>query len=206
MRLPNVRAAIAAAPVSTALIVINIMVFAAINLEDRLFDVVSLPPSWEGVAAQPWTLLTVFFSSQVVFHIALTVLVIGVFGWRVERWAGSAHVLGVYLLAGLAGSIALVTTAQAIGFDARSLGPSAAFFGLMGALTALPRRAWWSKLPLDKLVVVALLFEVASPIMGIGSWVTSAAHVTGLAVGLGYGYLLRSRIPAEVPGESTLVP
>ncbi|TVR27771.1 MAG: rhomboid family intramembrane serine protease [Nitriliruptor sp.] len=181
------------------------MVYIAINLDARLFDVVSLPPSWEGVAAQPWTLLTVFFSTRVLVHIAGTVLIIGLFGSRIERFAGSAHLLGVYLLAGLAGSLALVATAEATGFDARSLGPSAAFLGLAGALAALPRRAGWDKFPLDKLVVVLLVAQLA-PVVGIGDWVSSAAHAAGLAVGIGYGYLLRSRSVAELPDTSTSLP
>ncbi len=205
MRISNVRAAIAAAPMSTALIVVNVVVFVAINLDARRFDVVSLPPSWDGVAAQPWTLLTVFFSTQVLVHIAGTALIIGLCGPRIERWAGSAHLLGVYLFAGLAGSFALVATAEATGFDARSLGPSAAFLGLVGALAALPRRAWWDELPLDKAVIVLLVAQLA-PVMGIGDWVSSAAHTAGLAVGVGYGHLLRSRGTVDLPDTSAPSP
>ena len=205
MRPSNVRGAAATAPISTALIVLNVVVFGAINLDARLFDVVSLPPNWEGVAAQPWTLLTVFFSTQVLVHIAGTVLIIGLFGPRIERFAGSAHLLGVYLLAGLAGSLALLATAEATGFDARSVGPSAAFLGLVGALAALPRRAWGDGLPLDKVVIVLLVAQLA-PVMGIGDWVSSAAHTAGLAVGVGYGYLLRSRSVVEVPDASASSP
>ncbi len=205
MRIPDVRGTIAAAPISTALVVVNVLAFIAINLDARLFDVVSLPPSWEGVAAQPWTLLTVFFSTQVLVHIAGTVLMIVLFGPRIERWASSAHLLGVYLLAGLAGSLALVATAEATGFDARSLGPSAAFLGLVGAVAALPRRAWWDKLPLDKVVIVLLVAQLA-PVIGIGDWVSSTAHAAGLAVGVGYGYLLRSRTAADLPDVPTSSP
>jgi membrane associated rhomboid family serine protease len=202
MRPTNVRGAIAAAPISTTLIVLNAAVFVAVNLDPRLFDVVSLPPSWEGVAAQPWTLLTVFFSTEVLIHIAGTVLIIGLFGPRIERWAGPTHLLGVYLLAGLAGSLALLATAEATGFDERSLGPSAAFLGLVGALAALPRRAWRDKLPPDKVVFVLLVAQLA-PVIGIGDWVSSAAHAAGLAVGIGYGSLLRSRTAAELADVSS---
>ena len=146
-----------------------------------------------------------FFSTQVLVHLAGTVLIIGLFGARIERFAGAAHLLGVYLLAGLTGSLALVATAEATGFDARSLGPSAAFLGLAGALAALPRRAGWDRFPLDKLVVVLLVAQLA-PVVGIGDWVSSAAHAAGLAVGVGYGYLLRSRTAAERPDTSTPIP
>lgn len=44
-----------------------------------------------------------FFSTQVLIHIAGTVLIVGLFGPRIERWAGSAHLLGIYPATGLAG-------------------------------------------------------------------------------------------------------
>ena len=37
----------------------------------------------------------------------LAVFIIGLFGSQFERFAGSAHLLGVYVFAGLAGSLAL---------------------------------------------------------------------------------------------------
>ena len=95
------------------MIVLNVIVLVGVNLDASLLDVVALPPSWEGVAAQPWTLLTVFPSSEALVHIAATVLVIG-----------------------------------------------------------------------------------------IGDWVSSAAHIAGLAVGAAHGYLLRSRTVAAPPGVS----
>lgn len=204
MQLSDVRAAITSTPMSTGLIVLNVMIFAAVNLDARLLKVLSLPPNWEGVTAQPWTLLTVFFTSEVIVHIAVAVLAIGLFGPRFERLAGPVHVLGVYLLAGLAGSLALVSTAAATGFDETSVGASAAFLGLVGALAASPRSTWWDKLPLDKVVAVVLVIQLAAPVMGIGDWFSSAAHIVGLGTGAAYGYLLRSRSATELPETSNL--
>jgi membrane associated rhomboid family serine protease len=202
MQPSNLRTAITTAPISTTLIVLNVLVFAAISLDAGLLDVLSLPPSWAGIAAQPWTLLTVYFSSEAAVHIAVTVLTIGLFGARVERLVGPANTLGVYLLAGLAGSFAIVATAAATGFDEPSVGASAAFLGLVGALAAFPRTEWWDKLPLGKVVIMVMVIQFA-PVLGIGDWVTSAAHITGLAVGSAYGYLLRSRTDTELPDASS---
>jgi membrane associated rhomboid family serine protease len=187
----DLRAAITSAPMAAVLIAVNLVVFIAVSIESRLLDVLSLPPEWVGVLEQPWTVLTVFFTAEMLMHIAGAVLVIGLFGARFERVAGSGHVLGVYLLAGLAGSLALVTTAAATGFDERSVGASAAFLGLMGALAACPRETWGAKLPVDKIVIVVLIVQLG-PVAGIGDWVSSAAHVVGMTVGVAYGYRVRT--------------
>jgi membrane associated rhomboid family serine protease len=78
-----------------------------------------------------------------------------------------------------------------------SVGASAAFLGLVGALAASPPSAWGTKLPLGKIVVVVLVVQLVAPAVGIGDWLSSAAHLTGLAVGLAYGYLLRPRTSRE---------
>lgn len=104
--------------------------------------------------------------------------------------------LGVYLAAGLAGSLALVATNAALGYVEPSVGASAAFLGLVGALAVCPRDAWGPKLAVDKIMVVVLVIQLV-PALGIGfgdgDWSSSAAHVVGLAVGATYGYFLRPR-------------
>jgi membrane associated rhomboid family serine protease len=189
----DLRAAITSAPMSAVLIVVNVAVFVAVRIDGRLMDVLALPPDRAGLLEQPWTVVTVFFTAEALIHIAAAVLVIGIFGVRFERVAGSKHVLGVYLLAGLAGSLALVATAVVTGFDEPSNGASAAFFGLMGALAACPRETWGAKLHIEKIVFVVVVAQLA-PAVGIGDWVSSAAHLAGIGVGATYGYLVRPRI------------
>lgn len=201
----DLRAAVRAAPMSAALIVLNVLVLVAVSVEGRLLEVLALPSDWAGLAAQPWTAVTVFFAAEALPHIAVAVLVIAVFGSKLERVAGSVHVLAVYLIAGLTGSLALVATAVLTGFDEPSVGASAAFLGLVGALAASPRAAWGEKLAVGKIVIVVLVIQVVAPAVGFGDWVSSAAHVAGLGVGAAYGYLLRPRTtdvlrPASMPG------
>lgn len=188
----DLRAGITSAPVSTLLIVVNLAVFIAVRIDGRLMDVLALPPDWAGLLEQPWTVFTVFFTAEVLIHIAAAVLVIGIFGVRFERVAGSMHVLGVYLLAGLAGSLALVATAVATGFAEPSNGPSAAFFGLVGALAACPRETWGAKLHVEKVVAVVVLAQLALPwASGTGSVVpptslaSASAPLTATWCGLG---------------------
>lgn len=178
---------------SVAVLVVNVAVFVAVTVQHQLIEPLALPPDWAGLAAQPWTALTVSFTAEAVRHIAIAVLVIVLFGGKLERVAGAVHVLAVYLVAGLAGSLALVTTAAATGFDEPSVGASAAFLGPVGALAATPRGAWGEQLAVGKIVIVVLVIQLAAPAVGIGDWVSSAAHLAGLAAGAAYGYLLRPR-------------
>jgi len=196
---PDLRAVLSSAPISAVLIAINVALFAAVTVDAHLLDVLALPPSWTEVTEQPWTVLTACFTSAVFIHIAVAVAAIGLFGVRFERHAGSAHVLVVYLLAGLGGSLALLATAAAAGVTDSSVGASAAFLGLAGALATSPRDTWWDRLPLDKVVVVVLVIQVAAPALGIGDWSSSAAHTAGLGIGAAYGYLLRTQSGSEVP-------
>jgi hypothetical protein len=61
----DLRAAITSAPMSAVLIAVNLTVFVAVSIEGRLLELLALPPDWAGVAEQPWTLLTVFFTAEV---------------------------------------------------------------------------------------------------------------------------------------------
>lgn len=202
----DLRAAITSAPMSAVLIAVNLAVFAAVNIEGRLLEVLALPADWAGVAEQPWTLLTVFFTAEMLLHLAVAVLIIGLFGPRFERVAGSVHLLAVYMLAGLAGAFAIVATATVTGLDEPSVGASAAFLGLLGALAASPRGAWGAKLDVRKWIIVVVVIQVLAPLLseaagvgaGIGDWTSSVAHLVGLAVGAGYGYLLRPKTTSEL--------
>jgi membrane associated rhomboid family serine protease len=115
------------------------------------------PGRWAGVADQPWTLLTVCVTGEALLHLVVAVLVIGLVGSRFERLVGAAHVVAVYLLAGLAGSCAFVATAAATGYDEPSVGASVAFLGLVGALAASPRGACEDRQHHPRIVLSCLL-------------------------------------------------
>jgi hypothetical protein len=78
------------------------------------------------------------------------------------------------------------------------VGASAAFLGLVGALATSPRATWSDRLPVDKVVLVVLVIQIAAPALGIGDWSSSAAHIVGIVVGAADGHLLRSRTAGEV--------
>jgi membrane associated rhomboid family serine protease len=57
-----------------------------------------LPAGWGELAQQPWTALTVMFTSGHVAHLLVAVAVIAVAGGALERRVGSVQVLAIYLL------------------------------------------------------------------------------------------------------------
>jgi membrane associated rhomboid family serine protease len=86
----------------------------------------------EGVSGGAyWQVATSVFSHVEVWHIAFNMLALYFLGPQLEMVLGRARFLAVYLLAGLAGSTAVMWLSHANG---QTLGASGAIFGLMGAL------------------------------------------------------------------------
>ncbi len=153
-------------------------------------------------AGQWWRLLTPMVLHGNLTHLLFNSWALYSFGMEAERMFGTARFLAVYLLAGLAGSIA----SYMFNPDALSVGASGAIFGLLGALAAFSFSArsliGWeaSKMQLGQmatLVVINLAFGLAVPN------IDNSAHIGGLLagglVGLGlaprYGVDRRSYIP-----------
>lgn len=139
---------------------------------------------------RPWTAFTVAFTSGHVLHVLVAVAVVFFAGGALERRMGSWHVVGFYALSGVGGSVAMAIAAIAASAGAGgpevSLGASAAFLGLLGALAATADIAI-ERLNLSKVVVVVGL-NLLQPLAGVGEWTSSVAHVAGIAVGAVWGY------------------
>jgi membrane associated rhomboid family serine protease len=84
-----------------------------------------------GVAhGEWWRLITAAFLHASILHIGLNMYVLWIIGGPVEQYLGRARFLGLYFVAGLAGSAgALVVTP-----NAETVGASGAIFGVLGAL------------------------------------------------------------------------
>jgi membrane associated rhomboid family serine protease len=90
---------------------------------------------FDGVATgAPWQLLTSMFTHVEVFHIGFNMLALWILGPQLEMVLGRVRYLGVYLLSGLLGSVAVYWLS---GESTATLGASGAIFGLMGALLVL---------------------------------------------------------------------
>ena len=96
--------------------------------------VYSIPGNFE-----PWRMLTSVFvhSTGLIFHVALNMYTLWIFGQLLEGLLGRWRFLALYLISGLAGSVGVLWLG-----DPRTgvVGASGAIFGLMGAFLVVQRR------------------------------------------------------------------
>lgn len=133
---PKVRRQITSnAPVVMGLIAINVVMFLGEFLIDGFTDkLVQFPPYIAD--GEFYRLFTAMFlhSEGQIFHILFNMYILYSYGPFVEQWLGKVRFVGLYLLAGLAGSAASYTFSAV---NASSLGASGAIFGVVGALGVL---------------------------------------------------------------------
>lgn len=153
----------------------------------------------------PWTLVTNIFAHDPsnFNHIFFNALALLFFGVTVERLIGTRRYTYVFLLAGVVAGLAQVLLTNAI-YGAECTGPggcgalgaSGALMGLMGTLVVLAPTLtvlvfFFIPAPLWALTILYVLYDVFFHLGASG--VGGIAHLTGLAVGLGFGYYLRQR-------------
>jgi rhomboid protease GluP len=136
-----------------------------------------------------WRLLTSIFLHGGVIHLAFNMWALASFGPVVERLYGSVSYALIYLVAGIAGSLASVSWSPEI----NSVGASGAIFGLLGALIATQMRSDGSvpNSALRPLRNSSLIFTGCA--LGAGfmsTGVDNAAHLGGVATGFILGLAL----------------
>jgi rhomboid protease GluP len=146
---------------------------------------------------QPWRLFTAMFLHGGVIHLALNMWALWDVGRVVERFYGNAQMALIYLVCGLAGSMASLFFAAS---RSVSIGASGAIFGVVGCLlAALYTKP--NKLPagLVRALRSSMLgFVGYSLIMGfIVGFIDNAAHIGGLVAGWLMGVVLAERFDAE---------
>ncbi|GAA2031910.1 rhomboid family intramembrane serine protease [Agromyces tropicus] len=141
---------------------------------DRLLyaGVYSLPFNFE-----PWRMITSMFvhSTGLIFHILLNMYTLWIFGQLLENVLGRWRFLALYLISGLAGSVAVLWLS-----DPRSgvVGASGAIFGLMGAFLVIQRRLGGNATQLLILVGINLVIGFVP-----GFNIAWQAHLGGLVAG-----------------------
>jgi membrane associated rhomboid family serine protease len=190
--------------VTTALIAVNVVVFAAMgadgagflapNLEAHLRWGANLGPL--TAAGEWWRLATSTFLHFGVLHLALNMWVLYENGRVVERLYGNLHFLVLYLFAGIAGSLNSLLWHPMV----TSAGASGAIFGVLGGLLAFALRMRDSvPFAVTKTQVNStLLFIAYSLINGFATaGIDNAAHLGGLAGGFLIGLLLARPLDLE---------
>jgi membrane associated rhomboid family serine protease len=162
-------------PLVLTIIGINVVVFFLERFgNDRyVIDKYALQPFAVHYQHQYYRAFTAMFLHANFQHILFNMIALLIVGPAVEVLLGKTRFLVLYLLAGLAGSVAsyLLSPANILG-----LGASGAIMGVMGAYVVIGLRR---RLPIA--AVVALL--VLNLLIGFSGSIDWRAHLGGLAVG-----------------------
>src|SRR5690606_36975410 len=103
--------------------------------QQMLFAAGYLYPDLTGAPFEPWRLLTVLLVHGGFIHLALNMLALWMLGQFLEPMLGRGRYLALYLISGLAGSVAVALIAP----GSPTVGASGAIFGLMAALLIIGR-------------------------------------------------------------------
>ncbi|MFJ6658667.1 rhomboid family intramembrane serine protease [Streptomyces sp. NPDC091377] len=172
------------------LIVINLAVFLAVQMNNSLLNSLVLIGQWppapwmptEGVAEGEWyRLVTSMFTHEEIWHIAFNMLSLWWLGGPLEAALGRVRYLALYLVSGLAGSALTYLLASP---SEGSLGASGAIFGLFGATAVLMRRLNYDMRPVLALLAINLIFTFT------WSGIAWEAHIGGLVAGVVVGYAM----------------
>jgi membrane associated rhomboid family serine protease len=122
-----------------------------------------------------WRLITAAFLHANLLHIAFNMLALWWFGGPVEQYLGRARFIGLYFVAGLAGSAGALLQAPL----APTLGASGAIFGILGAMLILEWQAT-GRLGGNAMTLIVINLVISFAIPNI-SW---GGHVGGLIGGI----------------------
>ena len=125
-------------------------------------------------ASEPWRMITSTFLHGSPVHILFNMYSLFIFGPVIESAVGRVRFLVLYLVAGFAGSVAVLLLAP----EVRVLGASGAIFGLMGAYFVITRHLGRGQTQV--FIVIALNLVLGFIIPNV-AW---QAHVGGLVAGV----------------------
>jgi rhomboid protease GluP len=146
---------------------------------------------------QPWRLLSATFLHGGVIHLAFNMWALRDAGRLAERFYGNSQLLLIYLVSGLAGSMASLFFSARTGV---SIGASGAIFGVVGCLLAATLTKA-NQLPpglVSSMRSSMLGFLGFSLFMGFtAGFIDNAAHLGGLAGGFLMGVVLAEKFDAD---------
>jgi rhomboid protease GluP len=175
---------------------INVLVFVAMVLSGvspmgpTVQQLVTWGANWGplSLGTQPWRMLTSNYVHIGIIHIFFNMWCLWNLGRLAERVFGRWTYLLVYTASGIGGSIASLWLHP----EVRGAGASGAIFGLAGGLIAV---LYLGKLPIAKEALKPTLkslitFAAYNLFFGLMPGIDNAAHLGGLATGLGIGAVL----------------
>jgi membrane associated rhomboid family serine protease len=156
---------------------------------DFVYSYLALNPDY--LAARPWTLITHMFVHANFDHLFWNMLFLFFFGPELERRVGDTRFLEIYLLSGI-----VAAAVQLLIFPGVLVGASGALYGVMGCLAMIApeiRVLVFFVLPLSIRAAVVVFALIDFLMLGAGDNIAHMAHITGLLVGLAFGYAMRNR-------------
>jgi membrane associated rhomboid family serine protease len=162
-------------PVTTALIVINLLLFLAASASDTLTAKSWVYPVLMQNGGQWYRLFSSFFVTNSLLDVGLNMWCLLIIGRLIEPALGKWRFLALYLLSGLGGSVAYYLLGNPL---QPAAGASGAIFGLFGAYFVLARRSSANTSGILALIGINLVFSFVIPDI---AW---QAHIGGLVTGL----------------------
>lgn len=120
------------------------------NNASALFQQLSLVPLYVD-NGDYWRLLTAAFMHYGLLHLAVNMLALVILGADIERYLGWARFLALYLVAVLAGGVAVTLFGDPL---TQTVGASGGIFGLLGAAVVIQRRRRADLRPLISVIVL----------------------------------------------------
>lgn len=197
----------------TRLVIINAMVFVAINLiwvvlqisngynssplYREILSFFAISSDWLELLIHPWSIFTSMFLHEGFFHILFNMLMLYWFGRIIGDLLGDHRVLPLYLLAGLAGNLIYFISANALPYASGgsiAYGASGAVMGIVIASAVLAPDMEMRLLLLGnvKLKYIAAAL-VLIDIIGIGGMNNTGGHFAHLG-GAAFGWIFIRRL------------
>lgn len=190
--------------VTTLLVALNVGVW-GLNLLDGLSPLSPQPQQLlnsggnflPATLEQPWRLITAMFLHGGLIHLGFNMWALWDTGRLAERFYGNGQMLLIYLVSGVAGSMASLFFAAS---RSVSIGASGAIFGIVGCLLAAIFTKS-NKLPpeLVRSIRSSMLgFVGYSLVMGfVVGFIDNAAHIGGLVGGMLMGLVLAEKFDPD---------
>jgi membrane associated rhomboid family serine protease len=179
-------------PVVRGLIAANLGVYLLTRLlrADGFIDAFALIPPQVLGGFEIWRLVTYQFLHAGVWHVALNMLMLWMFGSELEQRWGGKFFLKYYLVCGVGGGI--IYTLVRAGVPDPTIGASGAIFGVLMAYGMwFPNRvvllAFLFPVRVRHVIVFLIVIEFLQGVESTGDGIAHAAHLGGMA--FGYVYL-----------------
>lgn len=168
-----------------------IVFFISLIAPDFVYANLALNPAY--LMQKPWTIVTHMFVHAGFDHIFWNMLFLFFFGTELERRVGEGKFLGIYLLSGIVAAVG-----QMLVSPDTLVGASGALFGVLGCLAIIApeiRVLLFFVIPMSIRWSVVLFAAIDFLMSGTGDNIAHVAHLSGLALGLIIGYIMKRGQP-----------